>query len=130
MEKSLEELRRKPTAEEINAMPLLRYDGDVRVIRHPRNFRAALPDLLNSQIIGFDTETRPTFKKGKTNLPALIQMATENAVYIIQLGCLPFREECAAILANPEIIKVGVGIADDMHGLNKIFPFTPGGVVD
>lgn len=130
MEDSLDRLRRKPTPEEINAMPLARFEGEVRVIRRDAELREALAELGGESILGFDTETRPTFQKGKKNSPALIQLAAENRVYLIQLGWLPFGKECADLLANPEIVKVGAGIGDDMRVLSEIYPFEPRAVVD
>lgn len=127
---NLDELRRRPTSEEINAMPLRGYQGDVRIIRSITQWRDALQDLNTNKILGFDTETRPTFRKGKHNAPALIQLASERAVYIVQLGWLPFGEACAEILANPGILKVGVGIAEDMNSLAKVYPFTPASMID
>lgn len=126
----LEKLRRRPSREEINAMPLRCYEGDVRVIRSMRDWRAALPDLTAAGVLGFDTETRPTFRKGKLNAPALIQMATAYSVYLVQLGWFPFGEACASLLSDPEIIKVGAGIAEDMRALNNIYAFEPKNVVD
>lgn len=126
----LDELRRKPSREEINAMPLRCYQGDVRIIRTIRQWQEALPDLLEDGIIGFDTETRPTFRKGKHNAPALMQLASQKAVYLVQLGWLPFGQPLWEILTNPAIIKVGVGIADDMASLAKVSPFEARGIID
>lgn len=130
MEKTLDEARRRPDANEINAMPLRHYDGEVRVVRRPEELRAASQDLRRAKVLGFDTETRPSFKKGKKNAPALIQLATDSLVYLIQLSWLPFGEECASLLADPAIVKVGVGIGDDMRSLAGIYPFEPAGLVD
>lgn len=113
----LDQLRRRLSGEEINAMPLCHYHGPVHVIRVLDDWKRALPDLRAECALGFDTETRPTFRKGKVNAPALIQLATEQAVYLIQLTWLPFGPHLAEILANPDQIKAGVGIHDDMREL-------------
>lgn len=126
----LEQLRHRPDSQEINAMPLRSYAGDVQVIRDLRQWRQALPDLLQDGILGFDTETRPSFRKGKVNAPALIQLATAKTVYLVQLGWFPFGKECATLLADPNIIKAGVAIGDDMQALARVFPFTAAGSVD
>ena len=125
-----EELRRRLSREEINALPLRHYEGEVKLIRAAEEWREALPALRSERALGFDTETRPTFRKGKKNDPALIQLAPADAAYLIQLGGLPFNEEIAALLADPGIIKVGVGIREDMQGLARIHPFAPAGLVD
>lgn len=130
MTADLEQLKRRPSREEINSMPLRGYNGDVKIVRSLTQWREAKEDLTGDGIIGFDTETRPTFRKGKINAPALIQMATAKAVYIVQLGWLPFGEPIADILADPKIIKVGVGIQDDMKSLANVYAFKPDGLVD
>lgn len=123
-------LRRRLSSEEINALPLCRYEGPVHLIRTPEEWAAALPDLCAADLLGFDTETRPTFHKGKRNAPALVQLATENAVYLVQLTCLPFGPHLAEILADPRRIKAGVGIRDDMRELARLHAFEPAGLVD
>lgn len=125
-----EQLRHRLTSVEINALPLRCYDGEVKLVRAMPQWEAALPDLVSARIVGFDTETRPTFRKGKLNAPALIQLASANIVYLVQLGNLPFGKHVADLLANPDIIKVGVGIKEDMQALGKIYPFEPAGLVD
>lgn len=127
---NLDALRRRLSGEEINALPLCHYEGPVHVIRVLEDWKRALPDLSSEKALGFDTETRPTFRKGRHNAPALIQLATENAVYLIQLACLPFGPHLAEILANAEQTKAGVGIRDDMRELAKLHDFQPAGLVD
>lgn len=127
---TLEELQRRPTSEEINAMPLVGYHGNVRLIRDMRQLKAALPALRDAGVLGFDTESRPSFRKGKKNPPSLIQLATADEVYLIQLSWLRFGEGCAEILANPDVVKAGVGIHEDCRALGALHPFTPAGLVD
>ena len=126
----LEPLRKRLTREEINALPLASWDGEVKIIRSFAQWRAAETQMRRDGILGFDTETRPTFRKGKMNAPALIQIATAKTVYLTQLGWVPFGAIQANILSDPSIVKVGVGIGDDMRSLANIFPFEAAGVVD
>ena len=123
-------LRRRLSCEEINAMPLCHYEGSVQVIRSLDDWKHALPDLRSADLLGFDTETRPSFRKGRRNSPALIQLATANAVYLVQLAFLPFGPHIVEILANPDQVKAGVGIRDDMRDLAKVYDFEPAGLVD
>lgn len=123
-------LRHRFSSEEINALPLQCYEGEVQIIRSPSQWRKIEPLLRADAILGFDTETRPTFRKGKINAPALIQIATASTVYLAQLGWLPFGEIYTSILEDPGIVKVGAGIRADMAALNKVYPFTVAGVVD
>lgn len=121
---------RKLSKDEINALPIRRYEGEIQVIRTEEELERALEDLHGESVLGFDTETKPTFRKGKTNAPALVQLAAEKTVYLVQLTWLPFGAPLAALLSNTAVIKAGVSIHDDMRELQKKFAFEPGGIVD
>ncbi len=116
--------------EEINLLPIQAWEGPVVLIQDEADLAAALEKLRQETVLGFDTETRPTFTKGKTCRPALIQLATADTVYLIQLTHVSFCDDIADLLASPEVLKVGVAIHDDMKALARIHPFTAGGVVD
>ena len=116
--------------EEINALPIQAYEGDILLIRREEDLASALPLLWQEEFLGFDTETRPTFTKGKVSCPALIQLAASNCVYLIQLTHLSFDGRLAGLLASPHVIKAGVAIRDDMIALGRLHPFTPDGIAD
>ncbi|MBQ8173498.1 MAG: 3'-5' exonuclease domain-containing protein 2 [Mailhella sp.] len=116
--------------EEINLLPIRAWDGPIVLVQDEQALDSALDLLWKEPVLGFDTETRPTFTKGKTCLPALIQLATGDTAYLIQLTHLPFNARMAELLASPRVLKVGVAIHDDMKALARIHEFTPGGVVD
>lgn len=120
----------RPEAEEINSLPRKLWDGPVHLVQSLRDWKKALPFLLAEPILGFDTETKPTFGRGLARPPALIQLATAADVILVQLNRFPFNQECAALLADPDIVKAGVGIRDDLGALAKIFPFEPAGAID
>ena len=69
-------LRRRLSSEEVNALPLCHFEGHVHVVRSEEDWQCALPHLREESVLGFDTETRPSFRKGRRNAPALIQLAT------------------------------------------------------
>ena len=117
-------LRRRLSSEEVNALPLCHFEGHVHVVRSEEDWQCALPHLREESVLGFDTETRPSFRKGRRNAPALIQLATAQAVYLIQLAWMPFGPDLAALLANPAQVKAGVGIRDDMRDLAATDPLT------
>ena len=123
-------LRRRLSSEEVNALPLCHYEGHVHVVRSEEDWQCVRPKLLEESVLGFDTETRPSFRKGRRNSPALIQLATAQDVYLIQLSWLPFGADLAELLANPAQVKAGVGIRDDMRDLAKLYDFEPAGLVD
>ncbi len=122
--------KRKITKDEINDLPLRRYEGNVAVVRTEEELVAAVSRMRQEDLLGFDTETRPTFHKGKLNLPSLVQFACSDVVYLIQLNWLPLTESVTALLADPAIIKTGVAVRDDIKDLKKLLFFDDAGVMD
>ena len=116
--------------EEINLLPIQAWEGPVVLVREEESLAAALEKLRQEPVLGFDTETRPTFTKGKTCRPALIQLATADTVYLIQLTHIAFCSDIAELLSSPRVLKVGVAIHDDMKALARIHAFSADGVVD
>lgn len=126
-----EEHLRAYSKEEINAMPLRRYEGPVHVVRTEKQRDAAVKVLRKDSLLGFDTETRPVFKKGrKPNPPSLIQLATADEVYIFQINLLPMDNGLLELLADKQIIKTGVSVHDDIIGLNKLAKFRAANFID
>ena len=128
--KELQDYTRRLSKEEINAMPLRRYEGPVRLVRTEDDLAQALDLLRKEKVLGFDTETKPTFRKGAVNSPALIQLAAADCVFLVQLTWLHFPAELARVLARRGAVKAGVSIHDDMRELQRLQPFNPAGVVD
>ncbi|MDR2696728.1 MAG: 3'-5' exonuclease domain-containing protein 2 [Deltaproteobacteria bacterium] len=126
----VERYRRKLRSEEINALPVVRYEGEVRLVRSEGELEEALALLAREELLGFDTETRPSFRKGRVNQPSLIQLAASDRIFLLQLAFVPFGAGLAALLSDESILKVGVGIWDDMRELGKLHPFEGASAVD
>lgn len=118
------------TKEQINSYPIAKYQGPIHVIRRPEQVELAVTELEGETLLGFDTETRPTFRAGQSYLPAVLQLAGEEAVYVFQLKHCGFPESLRQLLADPEIIKAGVGLDRDIRELNELAPYKPAGFVD
>jgi ribonuclease D len=118
------------TPEEINALPLKSYEGPVHVVRSREELEKALAALRRQRVLGFDIETRPSFRKGVVYPPALVQLAGEHAAYIFQLALLPSLDGLFALLENPSIVKAGVAPGRDVRDLRTLRPLTPGGFVE
>ncbi|WP_147820102.1 3'-5' exonuclease [Salidesulfovibrio onnuriiensis] len=126
-----EEHLRAFTKDEINAMPLRRYEGPVHVVRTEKQRDAAVKALREETVLGFDTETRPVFKKGrKPNPPSLIQLASADEVYVFQINLLPMDNGLLELLADKQVIKTGVSVHDDIIGLKKLAKFRPANFID
>ncbi len=122
--------RPRMTKEQINAHPIGKYQGRIHVIQTPEQVEQAIRQLEKEKVLGFDTETRPTFRVGQSHLPAVLQLAAEQAVFIFQLRYCHLPKALCRLLANPKIIKAGVAWARDVQELNKLAPFEPAGFVD
>ena len=125
-----EDHQRAFSKDEVNSLPLFRYEGPVTLVRTRDDLSAAMERINEERLLGFDTESKPIFRKGAVNPPTLMQIACSDIVFLIQLNWLPFNKEVATFLADPERIKTGVAIGDDIRMLNKIHPFTAAGLVD
>lgn len=123
-------IRRRLANEEINMLPMTCYLGPLTVVNSEDQFKKILPALRDEPILGFDTETKPCFRKGDVHLPSIMQLATENHIYILQLDYVPLNILLGEIMANPDQIKAGVAIGEDMRQLSMRFPFTPHGHID
>ncbi len=121
---------RGATKDEIRACPIKKYNGPVRVIRSKEGLAKAVAQLKREAFLGFDTETRPAFKKGQHYPPALLQLAGENEVFIFQLKHLRLPGPIRKLLANPKIIKAGVSLDYDVSELTKLARFKPAGFID
>jgi len=120
---------RRMTKEEINALPINSYGGKIEVIREKDALDKALLELSRETLLGFDTETKPNFKKGQNNLPSLLQLAATRKIYIFQLKHLGFPVKLRKIMANEKIIKTGVAIDHDLLQLQRLGSFHEGGFV-
>lgn len=116
--------------EEMAQLPIRRYEGEVCLVATSRDLQRALADIRQEGVVGFDTETRPAFRKGESHLPCLVQAATAQAVYLFQLRQLEVFQVLAELLAEPRIVKVGVALANDLRPLKLLFPFIEQNVLD
>ncbi|MBI1942618.1 MAG: 3'-5' exonuclease domain-containing protein 2 [Betaproteobacteria bacterium] len=124
------EFLRPVSREEINALPIRRYEGEVLVVGTMRELERAWEDLARETAVGWDTETRPAFRKGESHLPALVQAATASAVYLFQLQRMDFSAVVGGLFAEPTIVKAGISVADDIRALNRVFEVRTNSLVD
>jgi ribonuclease D len=90
----------------------------------------ALADIAQESVVGLDTETRPSFRKGEVHLPCLVQAATARRVYLFPLRQPELFDGVAGLLTDPRIVKAGVALADDLRALKQVFPFEAQNVLD
>ncbi|MFW6019635.1 MAG: 3'-5' exonuclease [Bacteroidales bacterium] len=116
--------------EEIQHLNLYHYEGETVVVEKREDIAETINDLNNEPIIGIDTERKPSFKKGRINPISLIQLATQNKVYLFRINFIGIPVNLISLFKNPGILKVGIGLEDDIQGLKQINPFNPQGFID
>lgn len=107
------------TKEQMAELPTETFDGKIFVIDHPEEVREALSFLSTKPAIGFDTETKPAFKRGQVNNVALMQLATEQECFLFRLNKIGYPEELASLMSDPAVRKIGLSLRDDFAAIRK-----------
>lgn len=116
--------------EDVAALPMVQFDGQIVVVDTPQALDEACQYLAQQSILGFDTETRPSFTAGVTNKVALLQLFGGEKCFLIRLNRVQMSKALTDILHRSDIIKVGAAVKNDIVGLTKLRHFTAGGFVD
>lgn len=116
--------------EQIAKMPLATFCGDITVVDTPEAASEAVAALTREAIFGFDTETKPSFRKGHVNKVALMQLSTATHCYLFRLNVLGITDEMAALLENESILKIGLSVHDDFNVMHRSSGVEPKGFVD
>lgn len=118
--------------EKIAALELASFPGEIVVVdAEDEVFAQAVRYLKKQKVLGFDTETRPTFSPDQHSTgTALLQLSGSGKAFLFRLKKCGLPRSLASILANPGILKVGAATLDDVRGLQKITKFAPKGFVD
>jgi ribonuclease D len=114
--------------EAINELPLYKLDNPIELIKE--HCLEAIQDLKQSSILGFDTETRPSFTKGESYSVSLLQLSNEKRNYLFRINKFPLISELTDLLEDESILKVGVALHDDIKHLNRIKKFNAKSFVD
>lgn len=111
-------------------LPAAHFAGRICVVDDTAAVEEAVARLRESDVIGFDTETRPSFKKGQNNTVALVQLSTRQVCYLFRINRIGLPKALADLLEDPAKTKVGLSIHDDFHNLSKIAPLRPEGFIE
>lgn len=120
------------TNDDLKALPAASFGGEIFVFESLVGLRDKVSDLKKNLILGFDTETKPSFKKGANNQNkvALLQLSSERTALLIRLNKIGLPKVVIDILADPSILKIGAAVKEDIRRLQQIAPFQPAGFVD
>jgi ribonuclease D len=116
--------------DELAELPLIQFEGKINLVESKEGYLASINYLSQQTMLGFDTETKPAFKKGEYNEVALLQLATKDMAFLFRLNKMGLPNGLKSILENPQIQKIGVAIRDDIKCLQKLNNFNPGGFVE
>ena len=116
--------------EHIKTLPVRAFDGKIHLITEIKDVTEAIKTLRKYPILGFDTETRPVFRKGVNHNVSLLQLSTLEEAFLFRLNHLGFPNELVALLEDSSILKVGVAILDDVRGLQRLSNFKADGFID
>lgn len=114
----------------ISALPLMQYEGKIVLVEDEKTARKAVRALAREKVLGFDTETRPSFRKGAGYMVSLVQLCGKKCAYLFRLDFCGGVPVLFPILENPNILKVGVAVKDDVLHLKVRAPFDDAGFID
>lgn len=118
------------TNDDIKNLPKQQFTGKIFLIDEFSKLKLLPQKLIDKKIWGFDTETRPSFKKGKKHKVSLLQLATSDEAYLIRLNKMRFPDIIVDFFENKDIIKIGLAIRDDLNSLIHLRHFKPEGFID
>lgn len=116
--------------EVIGLLPRKGFSGRIVVVDNELAMSEMVQVLRSERLLGYDTETRPAFKKGVSYPMALLQLSTQNIAFLVRLQMVTMSGGLIDVLQSPDIIKVGAAIRDDIKGMQKLKRFKPQGFVD
>lgn len=116
--------------DELAQLPIGFFEQRIVVVEDLQGAIEACEDLSLSSVIGFDTETKPSFKAGVSHKIALLQLSSEHTCYLFRLSKMPLEKPILKLLENKKIIKVGAAVRDDIRGLKALRAFTHGAFLD
>lgn len=120
----------KISNEQTALLPAVEFRGRVRIIEQERDIAAACKELAAEPVIGFDTETRPSFRPGVMFRVSLLQLSTPTTCYLFRLNKIPLAKPILQLLESREVLKIGADVAGDLRSLRQIRHFRDGGFVD
>lgn len=123
-------IKNKISNESLNDLPLQQYTGEIVLIEEKSDIAQVVNEIKGEAVLGFDTETRPSFKKGISYQISLIQLTSKKSTYLIRLNKTGVTPELLQLLSDESTLKVGVGIRDDIRGLQRLGSFDPKGFVE
>jgi ribonuclease D len=116
--------------EDLREFPLLAFEGTIHIIETEEACDEAISELKKHAVIGFDTEKKPTFKKGDYNPTAMVQFATLEDAYLFRMNKMGYPKSLFNFMSDASTLKLGISIDDDLKDLQKVRKYHPKGFTD
>ena len=107
------------TKEQLSGLPIETFAGKIIVIDHEEEVSDAVAFLSQQAALGFDTETKPSFKRGQNHKVALMQLATDEVCYLFRLNRIGYPDKLVQLMSNPDIKKIGLSLRDDFAAIRQ-----------
>lgn len=114
----------------LSTLPAEVFPGRIELVQTEAAAIKALSFLTDQNLVGFDTETRPNFRKGDSHAVALMQLSTPDICFLFRLNRIGLISELRNFLESDKIIKIGLSTKDDFHALNRLMPIEPRGFIE
>ena len=114
----------------IGSLPRVLFEGRVVVILTERDAEKAVRYLLSQPILGLDTETRPSFKKGMAHSVSLLQVSSHDVCFLFRLNQIGMSPSIKRLLEDVKVPKIGLSLRDDLNSLHKLGDFNDGQFID
>lgn len=119
------------TKDQVNELELGQFDGEIVLVNSMDQVQEVVDELSMHDLIGFDTETKPAFRKGVYNYVSLLQLSTPDVAFLIRLNEIGLPDGIREIMEDPRVLKIGAAVLDDLRALRKhAQDFTPASFFD
>ena len=115
---------------DIASLPVVHFEGRIVVVVSEREAERAVRFLLSQPILGIDTETRPSFRRGDMHQVALLQVSAHDICFLFRLNYLGDSPAVCRLLEDKKVPKVGLSLRDDMMQLHRLMDFEEGLFID
>jgi ribonuclease D len=116
--------------EDLHSLSNIVFTGNIKVVSNLSEAEKAVAYLSKSELLGFDTETKPAFLKGQKHKIAILQLSSDTTAYLFRLHAIGIPDCLAKLLENEAIKKIGAAVHDDIKGLQRIRRIKPNGFID
>lgn len=118
------------TKQELAELPAETFKGRITVVEDEETAKSAVETLRHSGVVGFDTETKPSFRRGEQHYVALLQLSTRDECFLFRINTMKMPQCVIDLFEDETVIKVGLSIHDDFNSLHKKYAFEPKSFVE